>query len=146
MSKLFPCQNVCFVCIYWICRILQIRGMPFLFETNEACIKQYVDNINKSDMEEKKRWGLNDWLQGFRRCYFLTALSVLLVIGIILLSISSATILFFFLLNSIFFVKKSSFMQSFYLQISSLHYIENPYLKYSEKTDCEHGLSYNVFQ
>ncbi|KAJ9555688.1 hypothetical protein OSB04_010302 [Centaurea solstitialis] len=34
--------------------LIEIRGMPFLFETNAACIKQYVDNINKSDMEEKK--------------------------------------------------------------------------------------------
>ncbi|KAJ9536464.1 hypothetical protein OSB04_un000372 [Centaurea solstitialis] len=45
---------------YHLTTILQIRGMPFLFETNEACIKQYVDNINKSDMEEKKRRGVND--------------------------------------------------------------------------------------
>ncbi|KAI3673247.1 hypothetical protein L6452_39364 [Arctium lappa] len=35
--------------------LIEIRGMPFLFETNEACIKQYVDSINKTDVEDKKR-------------------------------------------------------------------------------------------
>ncbi|XP_024976156.1 uncharacterized protein LOC112514068 isoform X2 [Cynara cardunculus var. scolymus] len=33
----------------------QIRGMPFLFETNEACIKQYVDSIRTKPIWRTRR-------------------------------------------------------------------------------------------
>ncbi|KAI3505748.1 hypothetical protein L1887_27961 [Cichorium endivia] len=33
--------------------LIEIRGMPFLFETNKESIKRYVDSVKiKSDMED----------------------------------------------------------------------------------------------
>ncbi|XP_065631874.1 uncharacterized protein LOC112035806 [Quercus suber] len=29
--------------------LIEIRGMPFVFETNQTCVKQYLDNITKNN-------------------------------------------------------------------------------------------------
>ncbi|XP_059638364.1 uncharacterized protein LOC132280209 isoform X2 [Cornus florida] len=35
--------------------LLEIRGMPFIFETNQTCVKQYVDSISKESQTQSTK-------------------------------------------------------------------------------------------